>query len=63
MVAGMDVMEWAGLADVFLLCDGPQRTDTILDFTPGVDRIDLSELSRLYSMDSADLQRAGFRWS
>lgn len=57
--AGMDEMEGGAGADVF--CFAIDRTsDTILDFTPGVDRIDLSELSMVYSMDQLTFNQRDF---
>ncbi len=56
---GIDVMEGGAGADVF--CFAIDRTsDTILDFTPGVDRIDLSELTRVYSMDQLSFNQRDF---
>jgi hypothetical protein len=56
---GMDVLEGGAGADVFCFAID-RKSDTVLDFTPGVDRIDLSELSRLYSMDQLNFNERDF---
>lgn len=51
--AGIDVL-WGGAgADLFVL-SGDGAADTIRDFTPGEDRIDLSDWGRVYSISVID---------
>lgn len=53
--AGEDVLTGGGEADVFVLsADG--QTDTIRDFALGVDRIDLSNWGRVFSLQGLTLQ-------
>ena len=52
--AGYDVMNGGNGADVF--CFVPDDTlDVIEDFTPGIDKIDLSEFAMLYSVSQIEI--------
>ncbi|MDZ4393500.1 DUF4214 domain-containing protein [Cypionkella sp.] len=49
--AGVDVLYGGAGADVFVFLPDDAR-DEVRDFTPGVDRLDLSGLGRIYSRDA-----------
>ncbi|WP_416171598.1 calcium-binding protein, partial [Brevirhabdus pacifica] len=51
---GADVMTGGAGADTFVFVDDG-RMDTVTDFTPGEDRLDLSDFALLYSMDQLSL--------
>ncbi len=56
---GMDLLEGGIGADVFCFAVD-RKTDTIVDFTPGVDRIDLSEIPMLYSLEQTTIVQKDF---
>jgi len=55
----MDLLEGGIGADVFCFAVD-RKPDTIVDFTPGVDRIDLSEIPMLYSLEQTTIVQKDF---
>jgi serralysin len=53
--AGQDQLSGGAGADVFVFTRDNQ-TDTVLDFEPGIDKLDLSGWGRLYSLYALDIQ-------
>lgn len=55
---GSDVMTGGSGADIFVLArDG--ATDTISDFEPGIDRLDLSAWGRIYTLEALEILATG----
>ena len=56
---GTDILEGGAGADVFVFSID-RKSDTIADFTPGEDKIDLSEIPMLYGIDQLELFEKDF---
>ena len=57
--AGVDTMTGGAGADVFIFTDD-NRMDTITDFEPGTDRIDLSDFAGLYTLAGVQMTQKAY---